>query len=149
MITRPSTSQLLRTVSHDLLAVVAPAIDDQAVVVTVQMMAAVLDAAAVRCENEANWMRAESAAILEVAARVAAAIPDTAELDAALAASAVGDSDAVEAYERASEALSCAAEVVLGADLPDLRGEVEQLLAARLANELTVIGANFEVIGRG
>lgn len=60
MITTPSTSQLVRSVSSQLRAKVLPAIADPALVVEIEMMLSMLDMAAVRAGHEIAWMLQEA-----------------------------------------------------------------------------------------
>ena len=72
MITTPSTSQLVRSVSSELRAKVLPELTDPALLVELEMMLSMLDMAAVRADHEIAWMLQEAdgidAALTEAAA---------------------------------------------------------------------------------
>src|SRR5205085_2762923 len=82
---------------------------------------------AIRCENEVEWMEGESAAIAELGRRVAGAAVDPVLAEALAHYDASPDGAPSDAYEQASEVLSCVAEAVCRADLSELRAEVEAL----------------------
>lgn len=150
MIVQPSIAQMLRSVSHDLRKVIEPALSDKSAAVMVQMMAAVLDAMALRCENEHRWIAEESEAIRSVAKSFLMSEPRNQELQEAshaLQAASFTD-DAMTHYEKASELLSCTIEAAMHARLPQAQAAIEALLNQRLAHEIEVIGENFQPIGR-
>jgi hypothetical protein len=147
MITNPAIAQILQTLSHDLSETIAPALDDEALSVKVQMMGAVLDSLAVRCENEREWIAQETQAIEAVAREALSALRDDDKLRRAFAQIS-DDDDIATRYLKASEVLSCLAEAAFQSDSAELQTKVETLLTQRLANEQQAIGENFQVIGR-
>lgn len=152
MITTPSTSQLVRSVSSQLRAKVLPAIADPALVVEIEMMLSMLDMAAVRADHEIAWMLQEADGIDAALSGAAAAgelpEPVLAALDA-LHASQPADLTYPEVqrhYGLASEALARAAEVA-HAGGSRLRPLVWSLLEGRVEHELATIGA-YVAVGR-
>jgi hypothetical protein len=148
MISEPGVAPLLRIVSRDLRALVEPALSDRGVAITVQMMSAILDALAVRSESEALWMLEESDAILESAEGIATQHPEANELSERLKVARAATGSVVERYERASDILSCAAELALRSGDSVADSEVRRLLQRRLDHEIAMIGNNFQPIGR-
>lgn len=152
MITTPSTSQLVRSVSSQLRAKVLPAIADPALVVEIEMMLSMLDMAAVRAGHEIAWMLQEADGIDAALSGAAAAgelpEPVLAALDA-LHASQPADLTYPEVqrhYGLASEALARAAEVA-HAGGSRLQPLVWSLLEGRVEHELATIGA-YVAVGR-
>ena len=151
MITTPSTSQLVRSVSSELRAKVLPVLTDPALIVEVEMMLSMLDMAAVRADHETSWMLQEADAIEAALSDAAASgdLPEAAvEALGALLASEPADLTypAVQRhYALASEALARAAE---GAhDDARLQSRVWLLLEERVDHELATIGA-YVAVGR-
>lgn len=152
MITTPSTSQLVRSVSSQLRAKVLPAIADPALVVEIEMMLSMLDMAAVRAGHEIAWMLQEADRIDAALSDAAAAgeLPEQvlAALDA-LHTSQPADLTYPEVqrhYGLASEALARAAEVA-HAGGSRLQPLVWSLLEGRVEHELATIGA-YVAVGR-
>lgn len=150
MIAQPTIAQLLRSISHDLRHLIEPAVNGKAAAVTVQMMAAVLDALAVRAENEHRWIAEEASAIQLLAQRVLESQSDAEALRCALAAlhSISFAEQPLAHYEAASELLSCTLEAALRSRSPSLQAAVEELLAQRLRHEMQIIGEDFRPLGR-
>lgn len=148
MINKPSLAEMLRSISHDLTVSIKPALSDEALVTKVQMMAALMDAIAIRTERESDWRAEQIQAIVAVAAD---AVPRLGEAHpASKALEAISDhSPTDKTYQQASELLSCLAEAAFENADAELQTKVEGLLNARLAAEVAVIGENFEAIGRG
>src|SRR5215217_7143362 len=149
MITTPSTSQLVRSVSTELRAKVLPELADPALLVEVEMMLSMLDMAAVRADQEIGWMLQEADGIdaaLSAAGELPA--PVRAALDA-LQSSQPADLTYPEVqhhYGLASEALACAADHAHAGD-ERLRSLVWSLLEGRVDHELATIGA-YVAVGR-
>jgi hypothetical protein len=61
VISRPTTEQILKDCSRELMEVVLPAVTDQTVQVTVMMLDLVLRNASVRAAHEVAWMTEEAA----------------------------------------------------------------------------------------
>ena len=154
MITRPTTAQLIEVVRKELAEKVAPAVTDAQVATSLQMVDHILATLAVRAEHELGWMAEEMAAIEAVGQRVAdSGLPGAPAVADALAAfraeRASGPSSAAvtEDYNAATEVLSRCIEATFSAEGP-LRGEVDGLLDQRLAHETSVIGSDFQLVGR-
>jgi hypothetical protein len=152
MMTTPSTSQLVRSVSSELRAKVLPELTDPALLVELEMMLSMLDMAAVRADHEIAWMLQEAdgidAALSEAARAGALPQPVVDALDA-LRSSQPADLTYPEVqrhYVRASEALGCAADLAQAGD-ERLRSLVWSLLEGRVDHELATIGA-YVAVGR-
>ena len=152
MITSPSTSQLVRSVSAELRAKVLPELSDPALLVEVEMMLSMLDMAAVRADHEVAWMLQEADGIEAVLSEAAAAdaLPGAVHdaLDA-LRSSRPADLTYPEVqrhYALAGEALARAADLSHAGD-ERLRSLVWSLLEARVDHELATIGA-YVAVGR-
>jgi hypothetical protein len=151
MITSPSTSQLVRSVSAELRAKVLPELSDPALLVEVEMMLSMLDMAAVRADHEVAWMLQEADGIEAVLSEAAAgALPaPVCEALAALQSSRPADLTYPEVrrhYAVAGEALARAADLAHTGD-ERLRSLVWSLLEARADHELATIGA-YVAVGR-
>jgi len=152
MITTPSTSQLVRSVSSELRAKVLPELTDPALLVELEMMLSMLDMAAVRADHEIAWMLQEAdgidAALSEAAAAGELPGPVRNALDA-LQSSQPTDLSYPEVqrhYGLASEALTRAADLANAGD-ERLRSIVWSLLEGRVDHELATIGA-YVAVGR-
>jgi hypothetical protein len=152
MITSPSTSQLVRSVSAELRAKVLPELSDPALLVEVEMMLSMLDMAAVRADHEIAWMLLEAdgidAALSEAAATGELPGPVRDALEA-LRSSEPADLTYPEVqrhYALASEALARAASLAHEGD-ERLRSIVWPLLEGRVDHELATIGA-YVAVGR-
>jgi len=152
MITTPSTSQVVRSVSTELRAKVLPELTDPALLVEVEMMLSMLDMAAVRADHEIAWMLQEAEGIDTALSEAAAAGELPAPVrDAlhALQSSRPADLTYAEVqrhYGLASEALACAADLAHAGD-ERLRSLVWSLLEGRVDHELATIGA-YVAVGR-
>lgn len=153
MITQPTIPRLLESMRDELTDKILPAIDDPVLKVNIEMMTAVLNALAVRTENEIAWMLEESDAIEEAAGDLATALPDSAALTSALDDLRAGRpesmrlSDVAATYSIASEVLSCMADSAYGSGQPEAIARVEELMNSRLATEQAAIG-EFIAVGR-
>jgi hypothetical protein len=153
MLTRPTTEQILLDCCSELMTGVLPGCADATVQVRVIMIETVLRNMAVRSAHEIAWMREETAEIALYAQQVAAALPDAAEIGAALAA--LGDApresvhldDVVETYCRAGVAFSAALEAAVASRDAELIGAGEDLLARRTDHEVEVM-AGWSPTGR-
>jgi hypothetical protein len=152
MITTPSTSQLVRSVSSELRAKVLPELTDPALLVEVEMMLSMLDMAAARADQEIAWMLQEASGIDAALSKAATTgeLPEPVRdaLDA-LRSSQPADLSYPEVqrhYALASEALARAAEHAHAAD-EGVRSLVWSLLEGRVGHELATIGA-YVAVGR-
>jgi hypothetical protein len=149
VLTRPTTEQVLAAVARELGEVVLPAVSDEPVRVALQMMVQLLAGCAQRAAHEIAWMHEEIAAIESAvddiddeATRVAVA---------ALRAAPTGSlhlDDVVRRYHLASEALAAAVEHAYRIGDGPLAVSLRELLLARNANEMTVVG-RLDLVGRG
>lgn len=153
MISRPTTDQLLLDCSRELLEVVLPDVKTDHVRVAVQMLENVLRNAATRAAHEIAWMRQETVDLEAYAVDVAASLPPSEPLDAALVALEAAPRpsldlvDVVEVYSRAGEAFSCALEAAMAEGRLDLAARAADLLAARNRHELDIMG-EWTMVGR-
>ena len=150
MITAPSVPQMIRVVRRDLVEHVLGAVTDPGVRSEIEMMVVVLEAAASRAAAEPAVLEEEAREIRAVAETVLERT-DVPTLAAAIAAydRALGVEDEGERrYNLAGEVLSCAAEAALAAQDVELQTAVRALLAARLSNEIEVVGGAFTLAGR-
>lgn len=153
MIAQPPASRILLALRKELLEVLGPEVTSERAKVSVRMMESVLRNLAVRADCEIGWMREEADAIEAFAAEALEALPEAAELRAALEAyrsrrnSSWFLADVQADYDRASEVLSCATEAVL-AQGGELKERALGLLQARLAHEQQIMG-EFGFVGRG
>lgn len=153
MITQPAIPRLLESIRDELTDKILPALDDPVLKVNVEMMTAVLNALAVRTENEIQWMLDESAAIEAAASELSSALPDDEALAAALAdmqgsrPETMRLSDVAASYGLASEVLSCLTKAAYGSGQEDAIARVETLFDSRLATENAAIG-EFIAVGR-
>src|SRR5579864_9389132 len=134
MLSRPTTEQIILDCCRELTNTVLPKLTDETAQVSVIMIETVLRNTAVRAAHEVAWMREETAEIEAYAHAVAARVPGTASLDAALAAlaGAPRDSlhldDVVETYCQAGNALSAALETSVASGLAPLIQRGEEIL---------------------
>jgi len=150
MITTPSTSQIVRSVSTELRAKVLPELTDPALLVEVEMMLSMLDMVAVRADHEIAWMLQEADGIDSALSEAAGALPGPVRdaLDA-LQLSQPADLTYPEVqrhYGLASEALARVADHAHAGD-ERLRSLAWSLLEGRVDHELATIGA-YVAVGR-
>jgi hypothetical protein len=152
VITAPSTSQLVRSVSAELRAKVLPRIADPALLVDLEMMLSMLDMVAVRADSETAWMLQEADDVNEVLSEAAAAgvlpapvLEALGELQASRPAD-LGYTEVQRHYGLAGEALARAADLAHAGD-PRLQPLVWSLLQRRVDHELATIGA-YVAVGR-
>jgi hypothetical protein len=155
MIVRPTTSQLLRDVRHELVESIAPEVTSATGHVALEQIDIILEQCAVRADNEIAWMAEEIAEIDEFVGRVVDAIHDEPTAAALQAARhEAGESLALESmcddYNRMSEALSCAIEACMGVpERAELLGEAIGILQARRSDREVDARANWRLVGRG
>lgn len=151
MISRPTTAQILSDCCRSLLDQIIPAVEEGPAQVSLFMLEGVLRNMAVRAAHEIAWMEEEREAILAFARSVAFETGDArlrATLDATSGPASLHLDDVVDAYERTSEALSCAIEVALDASHEAMAEEGAALLERRLAGEREIMAGWGDLAGR-
>lgn len=151
MISRPTTAQILDDCCRTLLDEVIPAVGPGPAQVQLAMLEGVLRNMAVRAAHEIAWMEEEREAVLAYARSVESETGDRRLASALTAASPPASlhlEDVVDAYERASEALSCAVEASLDAGRPALADEGAALLEKRLSAERRILAGWGDLAGR-
>jgi hypothetical protein len=155
MIVRPTTSQLLRDVRHELVETIVPEVTSPTAQVALEQIDIILEQCAVRADNEIAWMTEEIAEIDEFAGRV---VDETHDEPTAAALQAArheaGGSLTLESmcddYNRMSEALSCAIEACMGdPERADLLAEAVRILRSRRSDREVDARANWRLVGRG
>jgi hypothetical protein len=152
MITRPTTDELIEDCCRELMEDILPGLTDETLKLRLVMTETVLRNAAVRAAHEIAWMRAETAALLAYAGRVAA-WHGSEPLRTALAYAEAGPADslhladAAEVYERAGQAFAAALAAAQEAGDADLVAQARELLRDRIATEKEVM-ATYAVVGR-
>lgn len=155
MIVRPTTSQLLRDVRHELVETIAPEVTSATAQVALEQIDIILEQCAVRADNEVEWMAEEVAEIDDFVGRVVDATHDEPTAAALQAARhEAGGSLALESmcddYNRMSEALSCAIEACMGdPDRSELLAEAISILNIRRSEREVDVRANWRLVGRG
>ena len=153
MLSRPTTEQILLDCCREIMTGVFPVVTDETAQVKLIMLDTVLRNMAVRSAHEIAWMRDEIAEIRSYVQAVIDADPLAATTVDALARLNRAPHDdlnldaVVEAYCRASDALSTALETAVSDGLADLVKRGEQLLNIRLDRE-TEIMAGWSPTGR-
>ena len=137
MFTRPTTAQVLRGLAAELTTTVLPALPEGQAKVAVGMMTQLLAGCAQRAAHEIAWMHDEIAAIEAVVGRVADAHGESLHLD-----------DVVERYHAAGAALAAAVDAAYAAGDAALVERLRELLEARNAHEMQIVGA-LDLVGRG
>jgi hypothetical protein len=151
MMTQPTTARLLDVVRQELADHVLPALADEQLAASVQMVQHILTTLSVRAEHEIAWMTEEVDQIDSVTTAVLADLPATPALSAArdrFTASPLASlhlRDVTERYALGSELLSCLLDAVPAGH--PRRAEVEGLLDIRLDHESAIIG-EFSLVGR-
>ena len=152
MITRPTTDVLIEDCCRELMEGILPGLTDETLKLRLVMTETVLRNAAVRAAHEIAWMRAETAALIGYAGRVAELHGGQA-LRAALADLAAGPADSLHladvagGYERAGQAFAAALAAAQEAGDADLVAQARELLRDRIATEKEVM-ATYAVVGR-
>lgn len=151
MISRPTTAQILNDCCRSLLDQIIPAVPDGPAQVSLFMLEGVLRNMAVRAAHEIAWMEEEREAILAFARSVAFETGDarlSSSLGAASGPASLHLDDVVDAYERASEVLSCAIEAALDASHDAMAEEGAALLERRLVGEREILAGWGDLAGR-
>ena len=155
MIVRPTTSQLLRDVRHELVETIVPEVTSPTAQVALEQIDIILEQCAVRADNEIAWMTEEIAEIDGFAGRVVDEThdePTAAALQAARheAGGALTLEAMCDDYNRMSEALSCAIEACMGdPERADLLAEAVRILRSRRSDREVDARANWRLVGRG
>ncbi|MFN3255270.1 MAG: hypothetical protein ACE37B_06215 [Ilumatobacter sp.] len=155
MMVRPTTSQLLRDVRHELVETIAPEVTTATARVALEQIDIILEQCAVRADHEIAWMGEEIAEIDDFAGRVIDRTgdePTAAALRAARheASGSLALESMCDDYNRMSAALSCAIEACMGQpDRADLLAEAIGILQTRRSERELVVRANWRLVGRG
>jgi hypothetical protein len=148
MMTQPTAARLLDVARQELEDHVVPALSDEQLAASVQMVEHVLTTLAVRAEHEIAWMCEEVDQIEVVASSILPKTPLVTDALARLTEAPLASlhlKDVTERYALGSELLSCLLDAV-PVTHPQ-RSEVEELLDIRLAHESAIIG-DFSLVGR-
>lgn len=137
MLSRPTTEQILRKIAEELTETVLPALPDGQAKVAVGMMTQLLNGCAVRAAHEIAWVHEEIAAIEALVGHVPGAHGDSLHLD-----------DVLVRYHAASQALADAVDAAYAAGDTARVEALRQLLEARNAHEMAIVGA-LDLVGRG
>lgn len=137
MLSRPTTEQILRKIAAELAETVLPALPEGQAAVAVGMMTQLLNGCAERAAHEIAWAHEEIAAIEALVGHVPAAHGDSLHLD-----------DVLTRYSAASQALADAVDAAYAAGDTARIESLRQLLEARNAHEMAVVGA-LDLVGRG
>lgn len=154
MIVQPNTSNVLDTLATGLDSSVTPNVTEAPAQLALGMALQVLRTAAARSASELAWMREEASAIEDLARRLIEELPhESTGLSAAFDCYIAGRTyslnlvDAQSDYERASEVLSCAAELAYTAGGSEQKAAVHRLFEQRLAHENAITGG-YQAVGR-
>jgi hypothetical protein len=135
VISKPTTEQVLLGIVRDLNEVILPTVNDEPAKVALGMITQLLQGCAQRAAHEIAWMAEEIAAI-----------------DAVTGRSTVIESwhlaDVSDRYHEASTALSEAIEAAYASGDLTSAAELRDLLLARSAHEMAIVGA-LNLVGRG
>ena len=152
MISRPTTDVLIEDCCRELMEGILPGLTDETLKLRLVMTETVLRNAAVRAAHEIAWMRAETAALVGYAGRVADRHGSEA-LRTALAEAAAEPADSLHladvagVYERAGQAFAAALAAAQEAGDAELVAEARELLRDRISTEKEVM-ATYAVVGR-
>jgi hypothetical protein len=147
MITRPTTDVLIEDCCRELIEGILPGLTDETLKLRLVMTETVLRNAAVRAAHEIAWMRAETAALLAYAERVAARHGSEARSAAAGPTASLHLADVADLYERAGQAFAAALTAAQDAGDAELVAEARELLRDRVATEKQIM-ATYAVVGR-
>ncbi|ORA07667.1 hypothetical protein [Mycobacterium arosiense] len=154
MITRPTCQELIEAVRRELGTTVIAAVTDASVQGTLAMIDAVLQIAAARSEHELTWMTQETDATESFAEHIIGAGVDgcgpVRDGLAKLREARGTDNQAagvLAAYHASGRLLAACTELALSCE-GDIRARLDQVLLARLENELEIRG-EFRMAGRG
>jgi hypothetical protein len=136
MLTRPTTEQVLVGIADELRDTVAPLIHEAPVQVLLQQIDQILRGLATRAAHEIAWMHEEADSI--------AAITGT---DVGWPAS-LHLNDVASWYDQVSRVLSGAIDAAFAEGDTARVAELKQLLDARSATEMRIVGA-LDLVGRG
>ena len=136
MLTRPTTEQVLLGIADELRDTVAPLVSDAPAQVLLGQIDQILRGLATRAAHEIAWMHEEADSI--------AAITGT---DVGWPAS-LHLEDVVSWYDQVSRVLSGALDEAFAAGDTARVAELKQLLDARSATEMRIVGA-LDLVGRG
>jgi hypothetical protein len=136
MLTRPTTAQILIGIADDLRDAVVPEVASEPVLVLLAQIDQILRGQAVRAAHEIAWMHEEADAIAGLTG-VDVGWPDSLHLD-----------DVVGWYDRVSRVLSAAIDEAFAAGDATRVADLKQLLDARSANEMRIVGS-LDLVGRG
>jgi hypothetical protein len=155
MIVRPTTSQLLRDVRHELVETIVPEVTSATAQVALEQIDIILEQCAVRADNEVAWMAEEIAEIDDFVSRMLEAThdePTAAALQAARheAGGSLSLESMCDDYNRMSEALSCAIEACMGdPERATVLAEAIGILQSRRSDREVDVRANWRLVGRG
>lgn len=148
MLTQPTTELLLRGIARDLNEQIAPELQSESAKVALGMIVQLLNGCATRAAHEIAWMHEEADAIMSAVS----SIDDPTTVAAVEAFRAVPDDrhhdGAAHRYHLASEALAAAVEHAYATGDNALIATLRDLLQARSAHEMQVVGT-LELVGRG
>lgn len=154
MITRPTCRELIEAVRRELRTTVTAAVTDASVHGTLAMIDAVLQIAAARSEHELAWMNQETETTESLAEHIIGTCVDgCGPVQNALARlrEARGADDhaagVLAAYHASGRLLAACTDLAISSG-GDLRARLDQVLLARLENELEIRG-EFRMAGRG
>lgn len=153
MIDRPTTPQLVDVVRAELAGRIAPAIEDPATRIALDMVLAILKSVSVRSAHEIDWMKQEAEQILATGRGFVEAFGRPGPLTTAIAAfddapaRGLGLAEVCREYELASEVLSACAELAYSQGTPVHREQIREHFDHRLRHEDTITGG-YEAVGR-
>ncbi len=136
MLTRPTTEQVLVGIATELRDTIAPLVSDGPATVLLGQIDQILRGLAVRAAHEIAWMHEEADSIAAVTG-TDVGWPASLHLD-----------DVVAWYDSVSRVLSGALDEAFAAGDATRVAELKQLLDARSATEMRIVGG-FELVGRG
>jgi hypothetical protein len=148
MLVRPTTDAVLRGLLEELKAQIGPELQTETAKVAFGMITQLLQGCAVRAGHEIAWMHDEMASIADALAGVSS--PNLEAARAALAAGPTGLElvDVATRYDLASRVLSAGLEHAYSSGDSALAERLRQLLEARSAREMQIVGA-LDLVGRG
>ncbi|MEE2768621.1 MAG: hypothetical protein VX833_05355 [Actinomycetota bacterium] len=154
MLSRPTTAQILEDCRRELSEVVAPALGDEAVAVSVAMLDEVLRNCAVRTAHEIAWMMDEIGAMTAYASEVADSVEENEAVIAALdthqasMTESLHLDDVCAAYSTAGQCLSEALGAARSGGEVELLRQGRVLLDERVVREDEIKG-DWGFVGRG
>lgn len=136
MLTRPTTEQVLVGIADELRDTVAPLVHDAPVQVLLQQIDQILRGLATRAAHEIAWMHEEADSIAAITG-TDVGWPTSLHLE-----------DVVSWYDQVSRVLSAALDAAFAEGDTTRVAELKQLLDARSATEMRIVGS-FDLVGRG